>query len=193
MKPHYTPCKYGNKQRNLASPNRHREKAVYRENHRATYYPYGQREEDRKNRYTSRVLPHREKPKYEHYQNKWGDNGTYDRRNVEKYNDTYEYRRKREDYRPHNQDSTYNRERREYRKVRDGQPPLRQESPRKWNRYQVLEGQEPEQDFWRSRQIERHKREQGVDQVTYLKRRRDSSPEEGEEVKQSKKDRRERK
>ncbi|CAH2254303.1 Hypothetical predicted protein [Pelobates cultripes] len=84
-------------------------------------------------------------------------------------------------------------ERTTQRRDRERHQPQTREPLRVYNQYQALENREGEQDFWRSRIIERHKEEQRRDFPPNLKRRRYSFQEEREEENQSKKDKRERK
>ncbi|CAH2221086.1 Hypothetical predicted protein [Pelobates cultripes] len=84
-------------------------------------------------------------------------------------------------------------ERTTQRRDRERHQPQTREPLRVYNQYQALENREGEQDFWRSRIIERHKEELRRDFPPNLKRRRYSFQEEREEENQSKKDKRERK
>ncbi|CAH2292662.1 Hypothetical predicted protein [Pelobates cultripes] len=127
------------------------------------------------------------------FRDQWSDRNEV-RRNYrpqgerERKNSTYES--------PYHTRNTYRRERERYQPLTRDKERYQfptQEPLRVHNQYQVLEGREGEQDFWRSRIIERHKEDQRKDFPPNLKRRRYSFQEEKEEENQLKKDKRERK
>ncbi|CAH2283295.1 Hypothetical predicted protein [Pelobates cultripes] len=96
------------------------------------------------------------------------------------------YRDERQERRPE-----YRQEKREHRPYNTYKPYKKEEPIQTSNRFQVLDEVEDEE-FWRSRGKERHKREEEQANTAYSKRRRDLSTEGQEEENTPKKERRER-